>query len=50
MLSDLSTRYSTGQGNYTDEREALFKDLTADQLLMDIEGLPSDPDPQPSTA
>ena len=26
-------QYSTGYGNYTEERESLFKDLTIDEIL-----------------
>lgn len=27
------TQFTTGYGNYTEEREALFKDLTLDDIL-----------------
>ena len=27
------SQFSTGYGNYTEEREALFKDLTLDEIL-----------------
>jgi hypothetical protein len=29
-------QFSTGSGNYTEEREALFKDLTLDDILSEI--------------
>lgn len=29
-------QFTTGYGDYTDEREALFKDLTLDELLSAI--------------
>jgi hypothetical protein len=29
-------QYATGSGNYTDEREALFKDLSLDDMLSEI--------------
>lgn len=29
-------QFTTGYGNYTEEREELFKDLTLDQILLEI--------------
>ncbi len=29
-------QFSTGYGNYTEERETLFKDLTLDQILQQM--------------
>lgn len=28
-------QFTTGYGNYTEEREALFKDLTLDEIVVD---------------
>jgi hypothetical protein len=33
-------QFTTGYGDYTEEREALFKDLTLDELLASIKKLP----------
>lgn len=29
-------QFTTGYGNYTEEREALFKDLTLDEIVVDV--------------
>jgi hypothetical protein len=34
-------QFTTGYGNYTDEREALFKDMTLDDILAAIKKAPS---------
>jgi hypothetical protein len=33
-------QFTTGYGDYTEEREALFKDLTLDEILASIKKLP----------
>jgi len=33
-------QFTTGYGNYTDEREDLFKDLTLDEILATIKKAP----------
>jgi len=33
-------QFSTGYGNYTEERDALFQDLTLDQILSDVRQAP----------
>lgn len=30
-------QFTTGYGNYTEERDALFKDMTLDQVLAEIQ-------------
>ena len=35
-------QFSTDYGDYTEEREALFKDLTLDEILATIKKAPSD--------
>jgi hypothetical protein len=37
------TQFTTGYGNYTEEREALFKDLTLDEILAIMK---KEPNPQ----
>lgn len=34
-------QFTTGYGNYTEEREALFKDLTLDEILATMRKAPS---------
>lgn len=34
-------QFTTGYGNYTEEREALFKDMTLDEILTEIKKAPS---------
>jgi hypothetical protein len=34
-------QFTTGYGNYTEERERLFKDLTVDEILASIKKPPS---------
>lgn len=34
-------QFTTGYGNYTEEREDLFKDLTLDEILATIKKSPS---------
>jgi len=34
-------QFTTGYGNYTVEREALFKDMTLDTILAEIKKAPS---------
>ena len=34
-------QFTTGYGNYTDERETLFKDMTLDDILAAIKKTPS---------
>ena len=34
-------QFTTGYGNYTEEREALFKDMTLDEILVAIKKAPS---------
>ena len=34
-------QFTTGYGNYTEEREALFKDMTLDEVLAVIKKAPS---------
>jgi hypothetical protein len=34
-------QFTTGYGNYTEEREALFKDLTLDEILATLKKAPS---------
>lgn len=34
-------QFTTGYGNYTEEREALFKDLTLDEILAAMKKTPS---------
>ncbi len=34
-------QFTTGYGNYTEEREALFKDLTLDDILATMKKEPS---------
>ncbi len=34
-------QFTTGYGNYTDERETLFKDMTLDDILAAIKKAPS---------
>ena len=34
-------QFTTGYGNYTEEREALFKDMTLDEILTVIKKSPS---------
>lgn len=34
-------QFTTGYGNYTEEREALFKDMTLDEILAVIKKTPS---------
>jgi hypothetical protein len=34
-------QFTTGYGNYTEEREALFKDMTLDEILAGIKKTPS---------
>ena len=34
-------QFTTGYGDYTEEREALFKDLTLDEILATIKKAPS---------
>ena len=31
-------QFATGSGNYTEEREALFRDLTLDDIVAEIRG------------
>jgi len=33
-------QFTTGYGNYTEEREALFKDLTLDEILATMKKTP----------
>ena len=33
-------QFTTGYGDYTEEREALFKDLTLDEILTEIKKAP----------
>ena len=33
-------QFTTGYGNYTEEREALFKDMTLDEILVAIKKAP----------
>jgi hypothetical protein len=33
-------QFSSGYGNYTDERDALFKDMTLDGILAEIQKAP----------
>lgn len=33
-------QFTTGYGDYTEEREALFEDLTLDEILASIKKLP----------
>jgi hypothetical protein len=35
-------QFTIGYGNYTEEREVLFKDLTLDEILATMKGEPSD--------
>jgi hypothetical protein len=35
------TQFTTGYGNYTEEREALFKDLTLEEILATMKKEPS---------
>lgn len=35
------TQFTAGYGNYTEEREALFKDLTLDEILATMKKAPS---------
>ena len=35
-------QFTTGYGNYTEEREALFKDLTLDEILTEMRKAPTD--------
>ena len=35
------TQFTAGYGNYTEEREALFKDLTLDEILATTKKVPS---------
>ncbi|MBI3796437.1 MAG: hypothetical protein HY268_05625 [Deltaproteobacteria bacterium] len=35
-------QFTIGYGNYTEEREALFKDLTLDEILATMKKEPSD--------
>jgi hypothetical protein len=37
------TQFTTGYGNYTEEREALFKDVTLDEILATMKKAPSQP-------
>jgi hypothetical protein len=34
-------QFTTGYGNYTEERESLFKDLTLDDILATVKKSPS---------
>ena len=34
-------QFTTGYGNYTEEREALFKDMTLDEALAAVKKAPS---------
>jgi len=34
-------QFTTGYGNYTEEREALFKDMTLDEIVAVIKKAPS---------
>jgi hypothetical protein len=34
-------QFTTGYGNYTEEREGLFKDLTLEEILATMQKLPS---------
>lgn len=34
-------QFTTGYGNYTEERDALFKDMTLDEILVAIKKVPS---------
>jgi hypothetical protein len=34
-------QFTTGYGNYTEEREAFFKDLTLDEILATMKKTPS---------
>lgn len=34
-------QFTTGSGDYTEEREALFKDLTLDEILATVKKPPS---------
>ena len=34
-------QFTTGYGNYTEEREALFKNMTLDAVLVEIKKAPS---------
>lgn len=34
-------QFTTGYGNYTEERKALFKDMTLDEILVAIKKAPS---------
>jgi hypothetical protein len=37
------TQFSSGYGNYTEEREVLFKDLTLDEILAAMKTAPNHP-------
>ena len=37
-------QFTTGYGNYTEEREALFGDITLDEVISEIKQSKSEPD------
>jgi hypothetical protein len=40
-------QFTTGYGDYTQEREALFKDLTLDELLAAMKSVPGQRNAEP---
>ena len=41
-------QFTTGYGDYTQERETLFKDLTLDEILAALKGTSGEPGTRPS--